>query len=95
MRKRLDHMHLACARDLQHLQNQEAYRTGAEQRHGLKQAGLGEIDCMDRDAERLKHRGLERIHPRRQRHDLRFRNPDLPRHRAVKWRRADEFDVWA
>ena len=48
---------------------------------------------MDRDAERLEHCRLERVHRLRQRDDLRFRNPDLLRHRAVEWRRADEFNV--
>jgi hypothetical protein len=50
---------------------------------------------MDRDPERLEHCGLERIHRPRQRDDLRFRNPDLLRHCAVKWGRADEFNVRA
>jgi hypothetical protein len=50
MRKRLDHMHLAYAHDLQHLQNEDADPTGAEQGNGSRQAELGEIDRMDRDA---------------------------------------------
>jgi hypothetical protein len=50
---------------VKHLQNEKTDGPCGKECHTLLQAGLGKIDRVDRNAERLQHHDLERVEPYR------------------------------
>ena len=93
MRLRIADQDLADTDRPQHLQDQQADRSAAEQRDALEQAWLRQVDGVDGDAERLQHDRIARGEMLRHRDDLRRRHPDPFGHRAIIRRRADEDDL--